>query len=248
MLKLGRTSLAFAVAIAFTGASALGAAPALAQEQAQASAEEVDVYADLVEAMFEASDREAELDNALSAIRRQFIADPSFAELERESPGYVDDIIEAMRPILGEIAANSEVNLRREYVRLFSENLTSEEAIELTDLYRDPVFQQILRRMSQSFTPDAMMEDLDSKAPIERDDLVEDVTRAAAAAVSEASPQEIIRMNQRIQNSQAWSAFQEIQPVLIDTRLKIENSPLTPAEDRALMEAIEQVQEKHFPL
>ena len=248
MLKSGRTFFALAASLALAGGSALIASPAVAQDEAKASVGvEANVYADLVTVMFAAADREAELNNGMEVLRRQFAADPDFAQLERESPGYIDDIIEAMRPIMRDIADSSEALMREEFVRIFGDSLTQDEAIELTALFRDPIFQQLMRRMSQNFSPEAMLGDLESKAPIERDQLSEDVTRAAAAAVGEFDTQELIEMNQRILGSQAWQRFVEIQPQMVDMRLKYENAPLTPAEDRALGEAFERVDRKHFP-
>lgn len=228
---------------AFAAGTMMATAAPVAAQQAPA---EQDVYQDLFSAMIEATDREAELNNAMEAVRAQFEALPDFQSLEQISPGYIDDVITAMRPIMQKIVARSEADVQREYVKVFREEFTAQEAQELAAFWRNPLFKRMMLNASRNFVPEAMMADIETKDRIESEDLERDVQNAAEAAVSEMSLEELQALMSNARESEAWQKFVQVQPQILELRLKIENRPLTPDEELEMAQAMESVAEKHF--
>lgn len=240
MLPMVRYALAAFALMPIVAGGGVTASPAAAQVDEAA-------FEDLFNAIEESLDKDAAFENTLDALRRELANVPHMAALEQESPGLINDAVEAMRPSLVIATARADRNFRRETVSMFRENLTEDEAIEVAEYFRDPVIARMLGVVSRTYSPDAQLENIESKTRITQEQIERDARGASNRALAEISSDELEDIERRMEQSAAWRKFVTLRPQMTALRAKVDNAPLSPQEQLSLDTAIEAVLAQHFP-
>ena len=214
---------------------------------AQHIAPEIDPYDDVVHAMLEGLDRSAEIDATLDAMRREYRATPVMAKLEKQSPGLIDELVEAARPVIeASLARNSNV-MNTEIAALFRANLTVSEAAEAARFFRNPSVKRLLGNVSRNYSPDNIASGIGSDAPITVEQVTKDAQNASAKGVMATSKTDLAVVEKLGEESPVWRKLKMLLPQIREIRTRIENAPLTAEEDAILDAAIDKIFARRFP-
>jgi hypothetical protein len=124
-------------------ASSIVASPAVSQTPAVAARDQSPAHQaaakDLVELIAPDSSVEQQVDTMLKQLFDQlFVSDPDFIELEKEYPGLRAAITERSRPVMIKFALRVMPLYRADLVKLYGDNLTTQELREATAFFRSP--------------------------------------------------------------------------------------------------------------
>jgi len=224
-------------------AALVPAAPALAQVGTPDNA----AYADLYAAMEESVDQRMTADAALAALAREFAVAPEFAAAEAESPGLIDEVIAGLRPIF--MAQSERVRLlyRPSTLALFARHLTPEEATSIAAFYRSDLGRKLMGGMVRNYSPEETLSNLDTEAPVTREQVEADMKKATNAAVAAMTQDDLIALGKLAQARPELFKLSLIGAGVQELRVQMENEPLTAEEDAAVAAMIEDVFNRRFP-
>jgi hypothetical protein len=227
----------FALLIAFAVTLSV---PAKAQKRDPA-------YDDLVAAINESVDKDAAMDNIIVFLKNTYAEDPTFAELEAESPGFLDDLMVEFRPIFERRVQRQITNFNGQMAELLARNMTVEEAAGLASVFRSDAVKRFNQRVSQAYSPDNTLSSMDPDDPITADQVRADAQKATATAIRDASPAELAEVERQGQASPGLKILGRLRPQLAAMRAALDNEPPTPEEEAEMDAAIERVLDKRFP-
>jgi len=221
----------------------LPTAPALAQA-ANASAEAVaDPFAGLVQAINSGVDEDVMFARLLSQMRDALIAgDPNSAALEREYPGVISAMVEAMAPGLRRHSQRLNGEMNRRMAALFGSSLTADEARDAAAFYRSPLGRRLLASVQENHTSNALVreavaEGASGEVAISRDAVAADMAAGGRAAIRDLSADDMAQMA-RMAATASWLAkVNALQPQIIAIRTTMENAAMTPKDDMEMQEA-----------
>jgi hypothetical protein len=203
-------------------------------------------YADLIAAIEESVDQDVVIDNALTALRREFAETPEFAAAEAASPGVIAEVVAGMRPILVEQNERVTALYRPEMVALLANRLTPEEATSIAAFYRSASGRKLIGNVASAYSPDATLSNIESDGPITADQVGKDINSAVNSAIEELSEEERRKMTAEALNHPALFKLLPINPGIQAIRVKMENEPLTPSEEAAVVALIESIFDRRF--
>ena len=242
------TSLRFAfAAFALCGASALSLAPAQAQAQEQAAQQVAPVYFDLFQAMEESVDQEVATDIAMDAVAREFAATPAFAEFERRSPGFINEVVTGMRPIVDEHSDYVREVYAPRMAALFAEHLTEEEAAIAARFYRSDAGKRLMSRASRNLTFDSVLSDLDSSEGATEEQVTRDMNSSVGSTMAEMPREELEELGRIFMEEPALMKIGGMQGDILALRTQMENEPMPPALEKRIQNMMEDVFKRRFP-
>lgn len=217
---------------------AMVAAPVAAQENAAA-------YKDLYMSIDEGVDHDIALDSTMKVVRREYAAVPAIAEVEKLSPGLIDEIVKEMRPIFRDYQARVRDLYRPQMVSVFSRNLTPSEATDIAAFYRSDIGKRILGGVSRNYSPDASLEnvvEIENQSDEEtRDDVQTDISNASASTVAELSREDLVTIGRMAMEKPALIKLNSINPQIIAVRAEMEKEPPTAEEEARIQAVIQEV-------
>ncbi len=236
------TALTLALTILPLSASA-ASAPAPASTEAIAP----DRYDDLYDAMRTGIDDTAMIDGQLDTIKTQMMAqDALLAAAEQASPGLMDTIGEAMRPVLSEYSERVRLQFRPRMVAVMRSTFTDKEAGQLSEMYRSTAGKGLMRSMSQNYKGEATI----GQAIVEKEVDAKAINRDFSAATSQAT--KAMPDDQKAEMAQYFlknpSLFLKLGTLSRDAaaiRVEMENAPMTADEEARMQQAIVTAIEAH---
>ncbi len=204
-------------------------------------------YDNLVAAINASVDQKVGFDNSMAAIRRVYAADPSFAGLEEESPGFLDDLMAELRPVLQDRSDRLTVIMDDRLADLFARNMSVQETKELVEFFRSDAVRTFNRRVSRAYSPEALLVESDLDEAVTAGQIQADASNATTQALLASSKEERDELEREAASLSGMAIFKKIRPQATAIRAEIENLPTTPEEDAALDAAMMRAFEKHFP-
>lgn len=234
-----RTILA-GIALAF-------ALPVSAPATAQASSAQSNVYERIYDAVNAGADRSALHDSLVEAVKRSFANEAVFQALEQESPGLIEDIGDAIRPVLIGYSERVRADYRPRMVALFRETLTQEEAVGVAEFYESPIGRRMIQGVSENYRADAVLENAASGDTVTVEQVQEDTDATTAATIADLSEEERAQLIQAALANPAMAKMREMGPQMAALRAEMEEAPMTPSEEKQMEAAMGRVLKKRFP-
>lgn len=215
---------------------------ALAVAPAPVTAQQSDAaYQDLFNAINEGVDHEVALDSTMRVVRREYAAVPEIAQVEKLSPGLIDELIKEMRPIFRDYQDRVRTLYRPQMVGLFQRSLSPFEAQDIAVFYRSDIGRRILGGVSRNYSPDATLENvenIENQSDEEvRGNVANDIGNATAATLSELSQDDLMAVGQMALEKPALLKLGQINPQMIALRAQMEQEQPT-ADEAAQIEAV----------
>lgn len=201
--------------------------PAIAQEN-------VDAHAELYDAIQSGMDQDVMIENTIDSIRREYAKVPDFIALEASSPGFIDDYVDALKPVFLKSMERANTEMKGDMIALFAREFTPDEALEVAGHYRSPPMQRLLRNVSTNFAPDNTLSEIESGDPITSSQINRDISSAAIRGTFALSPEDRKDIERRMKESEPLRRFENLTPKIIAIRTEQENKPLTAAEEAEL--------------
>lgn len=203
------------------------------------------VYADLFEALHERVDRNQALDESLASVRSQFASIPSIAQLERDKPGIIDEILSALRPIFEAQSQRIAAEYRPRFIDLYSDSFTVEEAQDLKGFIRSGVGQRLMSGLASNPNSGELMNGIMDFPNRSQDEIAADI-RADARTTAEAASDGLSSEDQRaiISSAQANAALQKLSEIAPRARMlqvEMAREPLNTQEQAQMQNTVNQV-------
>lgn len=247
MIQLPRPRIRNAVAAAALALGPIALLTVSSAASAQGATAPDPVYGDLIAAIEETVDQDLMISGAVGALKRQFAATPEFAAAETTSPGLIEEVATSLRPILTQQNRRVQALYRPEMVALFAARLTPGEAQSIASFYRSDLGRKLVGNVAQAYAPDATLSGIQTDAPITADQVREDINTAVVSGLGQLSPDELRQMGETAVANPALLKLQQINPAIQQIRVKMENEPLTPEENAAVVAVVESVFARRFP-
>lgn len=231
--------------------------PAVAQSDERppiSAPEPADPYEALVDAIRGGVSFEALIERLRSQMRGSLLsADPGLSALEKDYPGIVEQMLEAMTPALMRHSQRIAALDRPAYANLFRSELSVDDARQAAAFYGSPLGQRLIQTLAANVSVDASMrEAIASDAELsEEGDISAEALRAdnavsvrrAVAALSEAELEQIGRQLY----GQSWLLrLNALQPRMFEIASRSENAPFSSEDEAAINAAIAAVVEKRM--
>ncbi len=224
-------------------AALVGAAPATAQS-AQQSAVEVptrssDVYDTLIGVIVQGIDADAVTERMLSQMRNAMMSEaPTLSAFEKDHPGSVRQIVEAMRPIMQRHAERISAQHRSELHDLFQAELSEADASDAAAFYSSPLGRRVLEAVSGTITQAAALrEAVSSEGPTSADAIQADHAASTRLAVAALTPAELAGIEHSLRGKAWVMQMQLMRSSMLEINTRIENIPFN-AEDEAAINAV----------
>ncbi|WP_337661071.1 hypothetical protein [Erythrobacter sp. Alg231-14] len=205
-----------------------------------------DTYDNLVEVLRSEVDQTAATDRALEIMRGEYAVHPTISSFESQSPGFIDDIIDALRPLIRAHDERGNAILEGEMAALFRAELTPEEADEIAVLYSTPVINRLMQNVSRNFDPENVMGALLSDAPVSETDVRADSNTASSQAYYQLSQEERATVDSMLSNTAAWPKFVVLLPEVNAIQTRVQNIPPNDEQTAAMKAIVQDVFKEHF--
>lgn len=256
-MRQGRGLLA-AMLVLGTPAMAQDAAPPMAPPQprmiATPSAGKIanpqpdhPAYADLIIAIEEAVDKETVLGNAMAVVGQQLRADPNVGAADAASPGLVDEILAGMRPIIDQHNDRVTKAYRPRMVAVMADYLTPEEAVSVAAFYRSDVGRKLMSGVIANYDMERVISAGMQDKPVSEDEVRSDITDAVSKGMAQMDQSDMEAIGREALANPALLKLQRIGPQINRLRTQMENEPLSPEDDAAIVAVVETVFTKRFP-
>jgi hypothetical protein len=217
-------------------------APTIANPQSDHPA-----YLDLIAAIESTVDMDALLTNGLGAVKRQFQADPNLAAAESESPGLIDEIIAGMRPVVEKHNARVSAVYRPRMAALTADYLTPEEAASVAAFYRSDLGRKLMGGVFANYDMDKTVATAMQDKPVTEAEVQADILSAVGKGMQTMDAKDMVAMAKMSQENPALLKLAVIGPPMQRLRTQMENEPLLPEDDAAILKVVETVFAKRFP-
>ena len=204
-------------------------------------------YLDLIAAIESTVDMNALLTNGLGAVKRQFQADPNLGAAERESPGLIDEIIAGMRPVVEKHNARVSAIYRPRMAALTADYLTPEEATSVAAFYRSDLGRKLMGGVFANYDMDKTVAIAMQDKPVTEAEVRADILTAVGKGMQTMDTEDMVAMAKLSQDNPALLKLAVIGPPMQRLRTQMENEPLLPEDDAAILKVVETVFAKRFP-
>jgi len=228
--------------LALPGLPARAEAPSASPSQV-ADAAHADVYTSIIEAV----DENLVIDNISATMTSQMAtADPAMAVLEKAYPGLSAAIVAAVRPHLMGYTRRVRELYRPRMIAVIAGHLTVAEAREVAAFYRSPVGRKLLGGVVRNTDgKNAMAVAIKDKA-VTGEALTADSRSAVQRAMAGLTGDDFAEIGRQARAHPALLKLNSLAAALRPVRLEMENSPLIPAEEAAIQQAIETAVTDHL--
>lgn len=233
----------------------LPAFPAAAQSgesPVAAASEAADPYAALVDAIRGGVSLDAQFEQLRSQMRGLLLsADSETSALEKDHPGIVEQILEAITPVLIRHAQRIAASDRLAYVELFRTELSVDDVRQAAAFYGSPLGQHLIQTLVANVSVDATMREalasdaeLSDEGDISAQAIRADHAASTRRAVAALSPAELEQIAQQLRG-QAWLLHLNLlQPRMLEIATRSENAPFNPEDAAAIDAAVDAVVRK----
>ncbi len=224
-------------------------APLLAQTMPVADAivdtVEAGAHERLYRTLRSAMDLENELDAIARAMNGQFAANPFFAAVEVENPGFIEELTGSARPVLRDHAMRVTALAEPGMIELLRTGLTSEEAVQADAFYSSQIGQQIMKAANGSINFDETLDTAIREKTITADNVERGLHAAGNRGFSQLSPTDQARANREAAANAGVVKFVSLMPQIAQLRARFENEPMLPADDARMRAAMMAVFDKY---
>lgn len=204
-------------------------------------------YADLMSAIESTIDNDVMIDNGLAAIRRQMAGDASLAAAEQASPGLLDEIMVGMRPVLEQQTLRVSTLYRPRMIAAMANHLTPDEAEKVAVFYRSDVGRRMMSSVVANYSFDESLATAIAEKPVTAENIRSDINNAVAQGIAEMDSKDLAEAGRQALSNPALLKLNNANPEIQQLRAQMENEPLTPEEEAAIMTTIEATFKRRFP-
>ncbi len=184
--------LGLAAAAALLAASPVWAVPDAAPVPATAPAP---VYAEIAALVVSDDHTDAKVDGLIAATLQAMIeADADIAAMDKEYPGLIAAVGDAMRPVMMRGVVQSLPGYRADLAAMYAASLSATEAREFADFLAEPGSRAFFGAAVRRVNYQAIANDVVAERDISATSLSRDVRNAAAKVVAEATPEQVKRV------------------------------------------------------
>jgi hypothetical protein len=204
-------------------------------------------YGDLIDAIESTVNRGQLLDNGSAAIKRQMQGNAALAAAEAASPGLLDEIVTNMRPILESQNVRVSALYRPKMVAAMADYLTPPEAASVAAFYRSDLGRRLMGSVVANYSFDTTLTAAISEKPVTAADVNTDINNAVAQGMANMDAKDVAEMGKQALANPALIKLQQVNPEIQRLRAAMENEPLTPEEDAAIIAVVEGAFARRFP-
>lgn len=204
-----------------------------------------DDFEHLYDTLEQGIDREAMLDGMTASMRTQYAAMPAIAAAERQRPGLLDELMTALRPVLGDYSERVRLAYRPEMIELLRSGLTTAEARELAELYASPLGRIAMGKAAASYRPDNVLATIGRDGEVSAATVDADMKSMAAEALAKLEPAQLQMLVAKVTAMPAFKSLAAIMPRMHAIRAKMEHEPTTSDENAAMERAIADLSERY---
>lgn len=204
-------------------------------------------FADLITAIEATVDQDRMIDTGLAAVRRQFAADPNLAAAESASPGLITEIVENLRPIIKRQNTRVTALYRPEMIGTIARYLTPEDAAAVAAFYRSDIGRRLMSNVVANYSVDSTLATMMEDKQVTADQVRADINSAVNEGVAQMDQKDLIEMGRLAMANPALMKLQRVNPAIQEVRVKMENEPLTEAENAEIVGVIEAIFARRFP-
>jgi hypothetical protein len=204
-------------------------------------------YLDLIAAIESTVDMNAVITNALGAVKRQFQADPNLGAADKASPGLIDEIIAGMRPVIDKHNTRVSAAYRPRMAALTANYLTPEEATSVAAFYRSDVGRKLMGGVIANYDMDQSIATAMQNKEVSQADVQADILTAVGKGMQSMDPKDMATMAKMTLENPALMKLGLIGQPMQQLRAQMENEPLLPEDDAAILAVVEAVFAKRFP-
>lgn len=203
-------------------------------------------YLDLIAAIESTVDMNALITNALGAVKRQFEADPNLGAADKASPGLIDEIIAGMRPVIDRHNARVSAAYRPRMAAVTANYLTPEEAVSVAAFYRSDIGRKLMGGVIANYDMDQSIASAMKDQNVSEADVQADIMNAVGKGMQSMSADDMAAMAKMTLENPALAKLTLIGPPMQRLRTQMENEPLLPEDDAAILKVVETVFTKRF--
>lgn len=193
------------------------------------------------------ADRKVLHDRLVEAIKQTFAKEATFQALEAQSPGLINDIGDAIRPVLIRYSERVRLEYRPRMVAVIASAVNEQEAIQLAEFYESDIGRRLILGVSENYSASNVLDNATLDSPVTAEQVEADTratTNAALADLSDAERQELIETAIR---NPAFVKLRQIGPQMAALRAEMEEAPMTGSEEKQMEAAMGAVLSKRFP-
>lgn len=234
-----RLPLAVMLALAAAGGSALPFAAARAQQSAPADRQALG--RELARINNDEKTANAQIDGMLRSVAGVLAQDADMQALEKEHPGAIQLMVDAMAPVIREEILRTLPDLWERLGVLYAKNLTEAELREVIAFYSSPLGDRLRAAMGGSFDAGPMLREVmaNPDAPISQGAMRSTLGKTAVTTVRTLSPEDQKALAQ-FAFTPAGSKFVQLSPETIRIATEWTNAP-SPELDAKLEKITEEV-------
>lgn len=178
-----------------------------------------------------------------------FRADPSFATLEAQSPGLIDEVMANMKPLLVEFTISEAPRYRRGVAAVYARHMSVDDIEAATTFYASPLGQKLLDKVGENLSLTSMLGEMSSNldAPTSERAVTNDLDRTALRAINELSPEEIAEIEE-IAGAGWFESIERARPDLVAYDTRFTNEPAPEFESRVEQVVTEILEKRLKPL
>jgi hypothetical protein len=196
-----------------------------------AAAADHPAYGEVFDAMAAAVDNEKVLDNGLATMRQQLAATPVLAQAEAKSPGLIEEIVAGIRPIMRRHGERVAAQYRPQMTAALAEHLTPEEAVRVAAFYRSDLGRRLMGTVTDNYNLDQTLTNAMAQKQLTEADVSADIAAAVGAGLKDMDPKDILEMARQFMSDPAMAKLQRANPAILAIRARMENEPLTKADE-----------------
>lgn len=214
---------------------------ALAQSAAAPTQADHPAFSDVFDAMTAAVDNEKVLDNGLDTMRKQLAETPVMAAAEARSPGLIAEIAEGIRPIIRRHSERVALQYRPQMAAALAEHLTPEEAGRIASFYRSDLGKRMMGNVAANYSLDQSVATAMAQKDLTEADVTADIASAVGAGLKDMDPKDIAELGRQFMSDPALVKLQRANPKIFAIRARMENEPLSAADEQAMNAVIADV-------
>ncbi len=233
-----------ALAAAVLAAPAVPSLPALAQAETSSPAEQ-DAHSDLYRAMEAGINQQQLINRMVDVIVEQMVnTEPTTILIEDENPGFLKAMRDAMRPAVFRYSERVRLQYRPQMIDLLRDHLTGDEAASLAGFYNSDLGQRLQAAASGNFSSE---QTLASEGEVTEEAISRDLAVSSARTFTALTAEDRAELIRQASAMPAFAKLAAVQQEIAPIRVRMENEPMLPQEEAALVGAIEAVFEAYVP-
>lgn len=185
----------------------------------------------MVDAIISELDITALTDGMLAQVKTALFSEPEMTAFEKQFPGTITQIIEALRPMMLRMSDRNVGAARSEMLQLMRENLTPEEAAGASEFYASPTGKRMIQLISENFSMKASLKEaIHTDGEVSIESVRQDTTQTVQKSMDVLTQEELAEIG-KLAGKPWLKKLQAIQPQMLELNTRNLNAELSPEEE-----------------